>query len=114
MNATAINVAILSDALDVPVTTQVPKDRPERMVCVSRSGGTMDEFFDRPEITLICWGSTDAEASGLAISAIHALSEAAQTHDLLSSSDLDSMSRDSWSATGEARYRVVLQQVINL
>lgn len=114
MDATAINVAILSEALEVPVCTQVPKDRPARMVCVERSGGSSEDCFDLPEITLLCWGATDAEASGIAITAAHALAEAAQTHDLLSSSELDSMSRDSWSATGEARYRAVLQQVINL
>lgn len=113
MDATELNVAVLSEALDVPVSTQIPKDRSTSMVCVQRSAGSEDDFFDYPEITLICWGATDAEASGLAISAAHALSEAAQTHDLLSSSELETMSRDEWATTGASRYRVVLSQVIN-
>lgn len=114
MDAVAINVATLKAALDVPVSSEIPIERPERMVCVQRSGGPRDECFDYPEITLLCWGATDAEASGLAISAAHALSEAAESHPLLSSSEMDTMSRDEWSTNGAARYRVVIQQVINV
>lgn len=113
MDAVAINVECLAAALAVPVRTEIPKDRPQRMVCVSRSGGTSDDCFDYPEITLLCWGISDADASGLAISATHALAEAAELHPLLSSSEVDTISRDEWAATGASRYRVVLFQVIN-
>lgn len=119
MDATSMNVAVLKAAgitvggITVPVTTKVPADRPDLMICVSREGGYMDEFFDHPTMTLLCWGRTDAEASGLALSAAHALSDAALDHPLLSSSEMESMSRDEWTPNGAARYRVMIQQTIN-
>lgn len=114
MDAIAVNVAVLAAALpDVDVCTEVPPDRPGRMVVVERTGGAMDTCFDYPEITLTCWGATDQEASALAVAAARALFEAAQTHPLLSSSDMESKSGDDWPQDGTPRHRVVLQQVIN-
>ena len=50
----------------------------------------------------------------MALSAWHALTDAAQTHDLLSSADLQTMSRDEWTATGQARYLVEIDLTINI
>lgn len=68
----------------------------------------------RPTVALTVWGRTDADAHGLAVSAVHALAEAAQTHDLLSSADLQTMSRDEWTSTGQARYLVEVDLTINI
>lgn len=110
---TALVVGILADALAVPVSTEVPAQRPQRFVMVSLTGDTSDEFIHRVRYGLTVWGESDADAHGLAMSAWHALTDAAQDHDLLSAVGLDSMSRDEWTATGAARYLVQLDLIIN-
>ena len=112
-DATALVVGILADALAVPVSTEVPAQRPQRFVMVSLNGDTSDEFIHRVRYGLTVWGESDADAHGLAMSAWHALTDAAQDDDLLSAVGLDSMSRDEWTATGSARYLVQLDLIIN-
>lgn len=110
---TALVVGILADALDVPVSTEVPQQRPQRFVMVSLTGDTSTQFIHSVRYGLTVWGTTDADAHGLAMSAWHALADAAQDHELLSAVGLDSMSRDEWTATGAARYLVQLDLIIN-
>lgn len=113
MDDIALVVGILADALQVPVSTEIPPTRPKRLVMVALSGDLSDEFIHRPRIMLTCWGESDADAHGLAMSAWHALADAASTHDLLSYVALETMSRDEWTSTGQARYLVQLDLTIN-
>lgn len=114
VDSVALVVDALSRALSVPVSTEVPQERPARLVLVEREGGRMDEFADRPRIGLLCWGETDAEAQGIAIDAAHALAEAAREDGRMSSSAVETMARDGWAQGGGARYRVVVDLVVNL
>lgn len=113
MDDIAMVVGILAGALQVPVSTEMPPTRPNRCVMVSLTGDLSDEFIHRPRIGLTVWGTSDADAHGLAMSALYALGDAAQDHDLLSAVSLESMSRDEWTATGAARYLVQLDLTIN-
>lgn len=114
MDDIAIVVGILTDALSVPVSTEIPANRPQRYVCVSLLADRSDELIHRPTVSLMVWGTSDVDARDLATSAVHALTDAAQTHDLLSSADLQTMSRDEWTRTGHARYVVEIDLTINV
>lgn len=111
----ALVVDILQDAFPtVPVSTEIPPNRPSsRFINVALSADQSDMFLRRPTVALTVWGRTDADAHGLALSAFHVLADAAQMHDLLSSADLQTMSRDEWTNTGQARYLVEVDLTIN-
>lgn len=114
MDDIALVVGILQSAFPtVPVSTEVPATRPTRLITVDLTADESDEFIHRPTISLYVWGTSDADAHGLAVSAFHALVDAAKTHDLLSSAALQTMARDEWSGTGQARYLVQIDLVIN-
>ena len=115
MDATALAVDVLSAAMPdgVRVSSEIPPERPDRMVMVSRLGGSETEFLDLPRMQLVCWGRTDAEASSIATTAVHALADAAKTHELLSDSTLDVLSRDEWAGDGTARYVATVNLTIN-
>lgn len=114
MDPIALTVSILSEALPtVPVQTEVPEDRPDRMVVVSLDGGTGDGFILRPRIGLTCWGRTDMDANGIATACISALSDAALDHPYLSHVALETISREEWGRNGHSRYLVELDLTIN-
>jgi hypothetical protein len=104
---------ILADALTVPVSSEIPPERQVRCVSVSLSGGDVTGLIMRPRLDLMCWGATDREAFSIAMAAVEALQEAALDHDLLSSCELESLSRDQWSRMGQSRYLAVVFLTIN-
>jgi hypothetical protein len=104
---------ILTDELAVPVATDMPKDRPTRMVMVDLEGDASDEFILRPRVAITCWGRTDRDAHGLAVSAVQALQDASLDHDYLSAAQLETLSREEWSRTGQSRYLAIVELVIN-
>lgn len=106
-------VDILSDALTVPVTTDIPSDRVERLVTVDLDGDRSTAYLYIPRIALTCWGKTDRDAHGIALSAIQALQEAALDHPYLSSCDLETLSREEWSRNGQSRYLALVELTIN-
>ena len=115
MDDIALVVGVLQDAFStVPVSTEVPAERPTRFITVSLTGDSSDELIRRPTVSLVVWGTTDADAHGLAVSAFHALVDAAKTHELLSSAQLQTMTRDEWTNTGQARYLVEIDLTINV
>ncbi len=114
MDTTATIVGILSDALEVPVGTDIPMQRPSRAVMVAQDGDQSDMFLMRPIYTLTCWGASDVDARGIAISAMHALSEAAETHPYLSAVLMESLARDEWGASGQSRYALSVQTIFNI
>lgn len=113
MDPIALVVGILEEGLTVPVYTDIPKDRPQRCVAVDLDGDNSTPFLLLPKIALTCWGSSDRDAHGLAVSALEVLREAALDHPYLSSVDLETMSREEWSRNGQSRYIAFLDLVIN-
>lgn len=113
IDATEITVGILADALDVPVSTDIPMTRPDRLVMVSLESSEGDQFLLRPTYALTCWGMSDIDAKGIAMSALHALTDAAETHEWLSSAQMQNLARDEWSGTGQARYVLTVRMVFN-
>lgn len=113
MDPTEIVVAILDDALGVPVSTEVPATRPERLVTVDLEGKAGTPLIMRPRYQIVCWGRSDREAHGIARACLDALWGAAETHPYLSACQMESMARDEWSATGQARYLLVVDLTIN-
>ena len=114
MDTVALVVGVLSDELDVPVSTEVPMTRPQRFALVSLDGDASDPFILRPRFTIMCWGSTDIDAHGIALSALHALADASQTHKYLSAVQLESLARDEWGRDGQARYALQVTCIINI
>lgn len=113
-DATLIVVGILSEALDIQVSTDMPpKDRTSRYVLVDLSGDQSDEFILRPRYALTCWGRSDKDAHGIALAALDALQRASEEHPYLSSCELETMSRDEWSRNGQSRYLVEVNLTIN-
>ena len=113
---TAIVVSVLSEALPgTTVSTEVPQARPARAVMESRTGSwrASTDFVDRPTFDLVCWGESDEDASALALSACHALSDAAEGHPLLSACEVESIGRDEYARTGAARYRAIVNLTVN-
>lgn len=113
MDCIALVVGILADALDVPVSTEVPADRPSRLVTVSLDGMQDDGFLMSPRIGVTCWGMSDMDAHGMALAVVEELRTAAETHPYLSAVQLETLSRDTWTATGQARYFAELTLTIN-
>lgn len=105
-------MSILGDALSVPVSTEVPSERPTELVTVDTDDQS-DGYVISSRCYLTCWGRSDMDAHGIAIACAEALWDAALDHPLLSSAQLDSVGRDRWSRTGQARYEVVMDLTIN-
>ena len=113
MDPIALVRGLLTETLAAPVLTDIPKDRPPRMVMVDLESDGSDEFILRPRIALTCWGTTDRDAHGLAVSAVQALQDAALDHAYLSAAQLETMSREEWSRNGQSRYIAIVELVIN-
>lgn len=114
MDATEICLDVLGHALPgVRVSSEVPAERPGAYVHVTRDGGGGDEFLDTPRMGVTCWGTSDQEAAELCRGCVDALQAAALDHPYLSSATLDTMSRESWSTDGSARYHASVDLVIN-
>lgn len=113
MDDIALVVGILTDALSVPVSTEIPPTRPERLLHVNYQTRDSDALLHRGTAYLTAWGSSDSDAQGLAETAAYALSDAAQTHDLLSAAYLQRIDRDTWSRDGQARCTAEVELTIN-
>lgn len=113
MDAIGLAVGILTDAIEAPVMTDIPRERPQRLVTVDLDGDESTEFLLRPRLALTCWGTSDMDARGLALSSVQALQEAALDHPYLSAASLDTMSREEWSRNGQGRYLALVTLTIN-
>lgn len=51
---------------EIPVSTDVPADRPDRFVSVERTGGERTKILDRPELAIQCWAQSSVAAAELA------------------------------------------------
>lgn len=114
MDTTALVVDILSDELDVPVQTDIPLTRPSRLVLVVQESDQSDMFLLRPGYTITCWGTSDMDARSIAISALHALTDAAEDDKYLSAVTLETLARDEWTSTGQARYALAVTLTVNI
>ena len=113
IDPTELVVGILADAIEAPVSTDMPESRSDRYVLVDKTGDRSDAFVLRPIYALTCWGTSDRDAHRLAMSAVDALSDAALDDPYLSHVALETMSREEWSKNGHSRYLVELQLTIN-
>lgn len=117
MDATELTVGILQDAFgSVPVSTELPMGRqnaPERLVVVTLMGGPDDGFLWEPVMGITCYGTTDRDAFGMAQYAAEAMAEAAMDHPYMSAAETESISRDEWTTTGQARYYAQVRLTIN-
>lgn len=113
VDTTKLVLDVLREALDVPVKTDMPTDRPDRLVLVDLSGDNSTPFLLMPRYDLTCWGRSDADAKGIALSAVEALQEAAEDHEYLSACQLETLSREEWSRNGQSRYLAIIDLVIN-
>lgn len=114
MDPIELVVDLLKDGVNAPVFTEMPTDRPTACVQVSQGGDRSTELLLQPRINLLVWGESDVAARTLAVACVDCLRDAALDHELLSSAQLESMSRDEWTRTGHARYFVELDLVINI
>lgn len=114
MDTTQLVLDVLKDALSVPVSTDMPKNREERYILVDLSGDASTPFLLQPRYTLTCWGASDPDAKGIALSAVEALQEAAEDHPYLSACTLETLSREEWSRNGHSRYLAFVDLVINI
>lgn len=115
MDAIEMAGGILQDAFgDVPVSTEIPFNRPERFVAVAMEGGASDGFIATPYLGITCWGTDDHDAQTMAIYATDALRDASLDHPWLSAAQLESLTRDEWTATGQARYYARVRLTVNL
>lgn len=55
----------LAPAAGVPVSGDVPKDRPEEFVTVERTGGPQDRFLDHGTYAVQAWAPSRAQAARL-------------------------------------------------
>lgn len=115
MDCISLVVGILADEIGAPVSTDRSRDAHARgpQVSVSLIGDYSDEFLLRPRIGLTVWGDTDRAAHSLAMSCVDALRDASLDHPYLSAVQLETMSREEWSRTGQSRYLVELDLTVN-
>lgn len=114
MDPIAMALPILREAFGaVPVSTEIPPDRPGRLVVATLVGGQSDGFVMDALVGMTCWGRDDRDALTMATRAADALRDAAEDHPYIFSADLESVSRDEWTATGQARYYAQVRLTIN-
>lgn len=113
MDGVELTVTILRESLEVPVGTEMPRDRPVRHIMVSLDGDESSPLLLRPRIGLTCWGTTDKDARGIALSAVDALQAAAEVHPYLFDAALETMSREEWNRNGPGRYMAIISLTIN-
>jgi len=65
MNVLTETIAYLGGVLSVPVSADVPANRPDAFVTVSRDGGGTTEVDDRPTITVQVWDADRLELETL-------------------------------------------------
>lgn len=113
IDATELVVGILRESLDVPVSTEIPAQRPQRLVVVVQEGGPSTPFLSQPRYSLTCWGESDPDAKRMAQACVDALWDAALDHPYLSACTHVSTTRDEWTSTGQARYYVTVDLTVN-
>lgn len=113
MDGVELAVSLLKESLEVKVGTEVPRNRPQRFIMVDLDGDESTPYVLRPRIALTCWGASDKDARGIALSALDALQEASEDHPYLSDAALDTMSREEWSRNGQGRYLALINLTIN-
>lgn len=68
-NIIAATCAELKARLDVPVSSQVPANRPDEFITIERTGGAYSLGKDSPNLAIQAWSTTDAKAYSLALAA---------------------------------------------
>lgn len=114
MDPVRLAVEILQEGFpNVPVGTEVPNDRPGRLVTVALDSMSTDGLTTVETLGIVCWGLTDPDACGMCARAADLLREAAEEHPFLFAAQLDTMARDLWTATGQSRYIAQVSLFLN-
>lgn len=106
-------VSELSGLLDVPVSVDVPPNRPDEFVTVNATGGAVEDGVMRPNVALQAWSTTTARASALAYVADAAIRSLPATSRAITS--VEGSVPYSWpSDDGVPRYQVYYNLVAHI
>jgi hypothetical protein len=73
VNILTTTIGYLAGRLDVPVASDVPASRPTAFVTVSRDGGAVSAYQDRPRLTVQVWHKDRLQLEALADAVVGAL-----------------------------------------
>ena len=73
MNILKTTIGYLAETLEVPVSTDVPVQRPQVFVTVNRDGGPVTRFDDRAALTVQVWYKDRLQVESFADDVIDAL-----------------------------------------
>ena len=73
MNIELLLVRLLNDALDIPVSTDIPANRPDNFVVLERTGGRRRHGYDTPTVAIQVYGKDRVNASKSADTVARAL-----------------------------------------
>ena len=73
MNILKTTIGYLANTLEVPVSTDVPANRPLAFVTVNRDGGPVTRVDDRAALTVQVWHEDRLQVETLADEAVHVL-----------------------------------------
>lgn len=92
MNVLVETITFLGDSLGVPVSAEVPAERPDSFVTVEHSGGTVDEVSEVASLTVQVWDADRMDLEELVESACNALLSMRYAVDGISRVDIPSKS----------------------
>lgn len=102
-------VKALKAELGVPVSTDVPSERPAEFVTLERTGGQVTMWSDEPSISIRCWAASDAAAYSLASRVCGYINDGARIRrdlPMLAKAEVGSAYRNDDMASGQNRHQV--------
>ena len=104
----------LNRKLDVPVSSQVPKQRPAEFITIERTGGSSEIGTDRPGLSIQTWSTTEAKAYELALAARLVLLECWQELPMVIRVEVASIYNFPDPSSKQARYQIDVSMVTRL
>lgn len=104
----------LASQLSVPVSTEVPANRPAEFVTVERSGGPITDVRDKALLTIECWSTSRTNAGTLAHTVCDSLIAGSISHPQIASADINSIVNNPDPASGQARFQITAIVVVVL
>lgn len=98
-------IAHVYSVLEIPVSSEVPAEKPSAFVTIGPSGGTFDRFVQQPLYSVSAYAGSDAEAAALLRDACDAMLTLPDALDLVCQSSVQTTYRDDledmsgWTAT---------------
>lgn len=108
MDIESLLVEYLSRSLDIPVSGDVPEDKPDRFVTLQRSGGGLDRIIlDHPTAIIQCWAATRADAKTLALQVAQLIQEMPDGYVNVVAASVNSLYNFPSTQTRKPRYQIV-------